>query len=37
MEIIILDNEKMKKVIGFIINFQLPVLITATGCYFSCI
>ncbi len=35
MEIISLDNEKMKKVIGFIINFQLPVVITATGCDIS--
>ena len=35
MEKISLDNEKMKKVIGFIINFQLPVLITATGCDIS--
>ena len=31
MEIIDLDNEKMKKVIGFIVKFQLPVVITATG------
>ena len=35
MEIISLDNEKMKKIIAYIIHAQLPVVITATGCDIS--
>ena len=31
MEIIKLDNDKMKKVIEFIIKFQLPIIVTVTG------
>ena len=31
MEIIKLDNDKMKKVIEFIIKFQLPIIATVTG------
>ena len=31
MEIIKLDNDKMKKVIEFIIKFQLPIITTITG------
>ena len=31
MEIIKLDNDKMKKVIEFITKFQLPIIVTVTG------